>query len=60
MGILLITLALIILAFEVVMFIHVLRNGRLSTSQRILWAAGMLLFHPFIAIIYYFMYYKAA
>jgi hypothetical protein len=36
------------------MFIDVIRNPRLSDERKLLWAIGMLLVHPFIAIIYYF------
>jgi hypothetical protein len=43
-----------IFIFEIVMFIDVIRNPRLSDERKLLWAIGMLLVHPFIAIIYYF------
>jgi hypothetical protein len=47
-------LAIGILAFEIWMFIDVLRNPRLSAGRKLLWAIGMLLLHPFVAIAYYF------
>jgi hypothetical protein len=50
--------AVLVLAFEVVMFVDVVRNQYLPLSHKLLWAAGMLLFHPIIAIIYYFLYYR--
>ena len=46
--------ALIIFIFEVFMFVHAIRNQRISNDRRILWLIGMLLFHPFVAIAYYF------
>jgi hypothetical protein len=51
----LILLALLVLVFEIVMFIDVLQNKKLSSNDRWLWVIGMLLFHPFVAIVYYFM-----
>lgn len=47
-------LALAVLAFEVWMFIDAYQNPRLTSNEKILWMVGMVLIHPFIAIIYYF------
>jgi hypothetical protein len=45
---------LIILAFELWMFISALQNRSISNEIRLLWLIGMLLLHPFVAIAYYF------
>jgi hypothetical protein len=45
----------IILAFEIWMFVDAVRNPRLTDAERLLWCAGMLLIHPFVAIFYYFL-----
>ncbi len=47
-------LALLILIFEIVMFIDVVLNKNITNEARILWAVGMLLIHPFVAVAYYF------
>lgn len=47
-----------ILVFEVLMFIDVIKNPRLSDNEKILWAAGMLFLHPVVAIAYYFVAYS--
>jgi hypothetical protein len=53
---LIVSLALaLILAFEIWMFVDAIRNPRLTDVQRLLWCAGMLLIHPFVAIFYYFL-----
>ncbi len=44
-----------ILVFEILMFVDVLRNDYLSDGEKLLWAAGMLLVHPFVALAYYFV-----
>lgn len=51
-------LLIAILTFEVAMFISVLRNKAIAENTRILWIIGMLLIHPFVAIVYYFTDYK--
>jgi hypothetical protein len=45
---------ILILWFEVVMFLDVLKNKKLSDNEKILWVLGMFLLHPIIAIVYYF------
>lgn len=45
---------LAIVAFEIAMFVDVIRNQHITDSTRILWLIGMILVHPFVAIIYYF------
>ena len=44
-----------IFAFEILMFLDVLRNPKLKDTEKVLWIGGMFLLHPFIAIIYYFV-----
>lgn len=44
----------LILAFEIWMFIDALLNKKITNEARALWVGGMLLVHPFIAIVYYF------
>jgi len=43
-----------LLAFEIWMFIDLVQNPRLTAGAKLLWAIGMLLLHPFVAIIYFF------
>ncbi len=58
-GFLFVSLALaLILAFEAIMFIDAVRNPRFTDTQRLLWCAGMLLAHPFVAIAYYVLEYQ--
>ena len=52
---LIIGLGLAVLAFEIWMFVDLIQNTRLTTESKVLWAVGMFLFHPFIAIIYFFV-----
>lgn len=47
-------LLLVILAFEIAMFVDVIQNEHISSNQKILWVVGMILVHPFVAIVYYF------
>ena len=56
--VIIIILALIILAFEVWMFVNVFKNHQITDNARILWLIGMLLIHPFVAIAYYFTDYQ--
>jgi len=49
---------LLILAFEIWMIINVLMNRAITPNARVLWLIGMLLIHPFVAIVYYFTDYK--
>ena len=50
-----ILMAVIILAFEIWMFVDLIQNENLPTETKLIWALGMFLLHPFIAIIYYFI-----
>lgn len=50
--------ALGVLIFEILMFLNVLKNQRLSDTEKILWAVGMLFIHPIVAIVYYFTAYS--
>ncbi len=47
--------ALGVLVFEILMFLDVLKNQRISDTEKILWAVGMLFIHPIVAIAYYFI-----
>jgi len=44
----------VIFIFEVWMFIDVIKNKNINDERRLLWAIGMILLHPFVAIAYYF------
>jgi hypothetical protein len=48
----------LIFIFEVVMFINAIRNKNISSTAKVLWIIGMLIFHPFVAIAYFFTDYK--
>ena len=43
-----------LLWFEIAMFLDILKNPKLDSTQRLIWAFGMLLLHPIIAVVYYF------
>lgn len=43
-----------VLAFEIAMFISVIKNKYISSNARILWIIGMFLIHPIVALVYYF------
>ncbi|HSX33236.1 MAG TPA: hypothetical protein VLF91_02775 [Candidatus Saccharimonadales bacterium] len=45
---------LVVLTFEVAMFIHAVGNQAISDQTRMLWLIGMLFIHPIVAIVYYF------
>jgi uncharacterized RDD family membrane protein YckC len=44
-----------VLAFEVLMFLDALKNPKLNDTEKLIWVLGMLLLHPIIAIVYYFV-----
>lgn len=46
-------IVLAILAFEVWMFVDALQNPQLTPGQKFAWLVGMLLIHPFVAIVYF-------
>lgn len=54
----LILLFLVVLAFEIVMFVHAVRNRNLKPGDKLLWLVGMLLIHLFVAVAYYFRHYR--
>ncbi len=56
-AIVILTLAGIV-AFEIWMFVSVIRNKGISDSTRVLWILGMLLIHPLVAMFYYVSDYK--
>jgi cytochrome c oxidase assembly factor CtaG len=51
---LIVTVILLILVFELAMFVDVLRNDGMNSNRKIAWCIGMLLLHPFVAIVYYY------
>ncbi len=51
-------IGLAIFVFEVAMFLDMLKNEQIDSNTRLVWAAAMLLVHPFVAIYYYFTEYK--
>ncbi len=59
MSMLFINLLVLVLAFEIIMFVHVLKNKHISKNKRIYWVIGMLLLHPIVAIFYFFTDFKA-
>jgi len=56
--ILIFLIVVIILVFEVWMFISAITNKKITNTAKVLWAIGMLLFAPFVAIVYFFTDYK--
>jgi hypothetical protein len=54
----LILLVVLILAFEVWMFVDAVTNRTLSDAAKLLWCLGMLIVHPIVAIVYYFVVYS--
>lgn len=55
---LVVSLLVLIAAFEIWMFVEVIRNPNLAAGSKTLWLVGMLLLHPFVAIVYYFVVFK--
>lgn len=47
-------LAVLIVVFEVWMIIDVALNKHLSDKAKTWWIIGMVLIHPFVALVYYF------
>ena len=50
----LIVFALLIAAFEVWMIVDAAINKKLSDKAKTWWIIGMLVIHPFVAIVYFF------
>jgi uncharacterized membrane protein (DUF485 family) len=48
-------IVLLILAFEIWMFVDLVRNPSIPSQTKWLWAIGMILLHPIVAIGYYFV-----
>ena len=46
-------LLFLILVFEVWMFVSVIFNPKITRNRRLLWIIGMIILHPFVAIIYF-------
>lgn len=46
---------LLIFLFEIWMFVDLLQNPRLVSEEKLFWAIGMILIHPIVAIVYYFV-----
>lgn len=53
--VLIVAAVLAILAFEIWMFLDVLKNQKLTDTEKLLWVLGMILLHPFVAMVYYFV-----
>lgn len=51
----LIILGIALLIFEIMMIVDALQNPCLNDGEKILWVVGMVLIHPFVGIVYYFM-----
>lgn len=49
-----ILVALLVLAFEIWMITDVITNKKISDKAKIWWVIGMLIIHPFVAIVYFF------
>ena len=49
---------LALLVFEIAMFVDAYKNPKLTANSKLLWMVGMVLVHPFVAIVYWFMYRK--
>lgn len=49
-----------IFAFEVWMFVDAWKNKSINEDRRLIWLIGMILLHPFVALLYYFTDYKNA
>jgi hypothetical protein len=58
MAVLVLAILAAILVFEVWMFISAIQNTAITQEVKLLWLIGMLLIHPFVAIIYYFTDYR--
>ncbi|HSX05961.1 MAG TPA: hypothetical protein VLF69_05805 [Candidatus Saccharimonadales bacterium] len=57
-GSLIALVLLLVLAFEIWMFVEAVKNPRLTDTERLLWCLGMLVIHPVVAIVYYFIEYQ--
>jgi len=53
-----IVVGIAIFIFEVCMFVNLIRNHSITDDRKVLWAIGMLILHPFVAIGYYFTDYR--
>jgi hypothetical protein len=51
---LIVVVALLFLAFEIWMIIDVALHKNLSDKAKIWWIIGMLIIHPFVALVYFF------
>lgn len=49
-----IIIALLVAAFEIWMIVDVAINKKLSDKAKAWWIIGMVLIHPFVAIVYFF------
>jgi len=50
-----IVIGVLILIFEIKMFIAILKNPELTEIEKAIWCVAMLLIHPFVALAYYFI-----
>lgn len=49
-----IVVAILLLAFEIWMIVDAAINKKLSDKAKAWWIIGMLLVHPFVAVVYFF------
>jgi hypothetical protein len=49
-----IVIALLILVFEVWMIVDTALNKKISDKAKAWWIVGMIIIHPFVAIVYFF------
>lgn len=59
LGFFILFVILLVLVFEIWMFVDVVTNDRIPSDRKVLWALGMLIIHPFVAIAYFFTDHKA-
>jgi uncharacterized membrane protein (DUF485 family) len=48
-------LILMVLAFEIWMLVDLIKNDKITIETKVLWVVGMLLVHPIVAIVYFFV-----
>jgi heme/copper-type cytochrome/quinol oxidase subunit 4 len=46
---------IVVLAFEIWMLVDVIKNRHVPTKHKVWWIVGMLLIHPIVAIVYFFV-----
>lgn len=51
-------LGVAVVIFEIIMFIDIIKNKKLTDIEKILWALGFIFFHFIISVIYFFTAYS--